>query len=187
MGTAVGLAAAADATSHATAWFAGGTAATDLNSLLSPKSYWRLTEASSISDTGFIIGIGKYDPDGTGPDAAYGRAFTMLVPQAGTYGKGDATLDTKVNFDDLLLAQHYGEINSALDVHVADLNLDGSVNFADLLTLAQNYGTNNGQSVIGSANPNFAGDWALAQSLVPEPSSFATLIIAVAAAGRRRR
>ena len=51
---------------------------------------------------------------------------------------GDANLDGKVNFADLLLlAQHYNAPQPAWTT--GDFNYDGSVNFADLLALAQNY------------------------------------------------
>jgi hypothetical protein len=50
-----------------------------------------------------------------------------------------------------------------------DFTGDGAIDFADLLTLAQNYG----QSLLASAPAHdassFASDWALARSLVPEP------------------
>jgi hypothetical protein len=92
---------------------------------------------------------------------------------------GDATLDGSVGFADLLaLAENYG--NAASNKWTAgDFNYDGATGFADLLALAENYGTS---SVTGS----FASDWALAQSLVPEPTS----VLGVALAGtmlRRRR
>jgi hypothetical protein len=93
---------------------------------------------------------------------------------------GDATLDGTVNFDDLLkLAANYNNA-SGMSWTQGDANYDGAVNFDDLLKLAANYN----QTVTGS----FAGDWALAQAAVPEPTS----LLAVAGAGlavlsRRRR
>jgi hypothetical protein len=52
---------------------------------------------------------------------------------------GDANLDGKVDFNDLLiLAQNYGR-NDAF-WYQADFNYDGKVDFADALKLAQNYG-----------------------------------------------
>jgi len=52
---------------------------------------------------------------------------------------GDANLDGKVNFQDLLLlAQHFGA--PAANWDQGDFNYDGVVNFNDLLALAQNFG-----------------------------------------------
>ena len=52
---------------------------------------------------------------------------------------GDANLDGKVDFNDLLaLAQNYGRDD--VFWYQGDFNYDGRVNFADALRLAQNYG-----------------------------------------------
>jgi hypothetical protein len=88
----------------------------------------------------------------------------------GTFG-GDANLDGAVTFDDLLaLAQNYGIAAGKHWVH-GDFNYDGGINFDDLLSLAQNYGAGS-PSLAGAANvdASYATDWALAQSLVPEPA-----------------
>jgi hypothetical protein len=66
----------------------------------------------------------------------------------------------------------------------ADGDVDGvnGVAFDDLLLLAQNYG-------FGSAllrNDQFWSDWQLAQSMVPEPSTLVTLSLVVPALRRRR-
>jgi hypothetical protein len=53
----------------------------DLNSLIDPASGWFLKTATAISDTGWIFGIGQYDPDGAGGQAAYDRAFILQVPE----------------------------------------------------------------------------------------------------------
>lgn len=90
---------------------------------------------------------------------------------------GDLDLDGKVDFADLLvLAQNYDVSLSGW----ASGDMDGSmsVSFADMLLLAQHYGFGTGGS------PDFASDWALAQTLVPEP---ALAGIALAAAVKRRR
>jgi autotransporter-associated beta strand protein len=81
---------------------------------------------------------------------------------------GDANLDLVVDFNDLLtLAQHYDTTVAGRVWDQGDFNYDGLVNFNDLLALAQNYGS----------PASFANDWALVQSLVPEP---ATTLLAVA-------
>lgn len=104
---------------------------------------------------------------------------------------GDINLDLSVNFDDLLLlAQNYdaaaGKVWSQ-----GDSNYDGLVNFDDLLALAQRYGL----SALGSgfmtneADPlggQFATDWALAQSLVPEPVGLVAVLGAGMVLSRRR-
>jgi hypothetical protein len=59
-------------------------AAVDLNTLIDPASGWTLTEARAISDTGWIGGIGSYDPDGAGGVDAYDRLFLMQVPEPAT-------------------------------------------------------------------------------------------------------
>ena len=102
--------------------------------------------------------------------------------------KGDANVDLKVNFDDLiLLAQNYNKTVS-LEWGKGDFNRDGIVNFDDLIPLAQNY------NIVGTPltfpenfSSSFASDWALAQSLVPEPTSAFALVAALASAGPRRR
>jgi hypothetical protein len=64
---------------NAVYWNPDGTGV-DLNSLIDPASGWTLNSAEDISDTGWIFGIGGFDPDGPGGQAAYGRSFIMQVP-----------------------------------------------------------------------------------------------------------
>ncbi len=54
--------------------------AVDLNTLINPNSGWVLNRASGISDTGWIVGLGMFDPDGAGGQVAYPRHFLMHVP-----------------------------------------------------------------------------------------------------------
>jgi hypothetical protein len=92
--------------------------------------------------------------------------------------RGDANLDLIVNFDDLLaLAANYGQTTTQYWYN-GDSNYDGVTDFTDLLALASNYN----QTLTG----NSAGDWALAQPLVPEPSMALLLIVPIGALGRRR-
>ena len=68
---------------RAVAWGLDG-GAIDLNTLLSPTdaSFWTLTAASGISETGWVTGVGSYDSDGAaGPLASYTRAFLIQVPE----------------------------------------------------------------------------------------------------------
>lgn len=96
---------------------------------------------------------------------------------------GDTDVNGQVNFDDLLaLAQNYGTLDN-MSWQSGDFNADGATNFDDLLPLAQNYGFGTPGLMAG----DFAADWALAQSMVPEPTSlFAMGLLAAFSAGRRR-
>jgi hypothetical protein len=86
---------------------------------------------------------------------------------------GDANMDGKVNFADLLiLAQHYGKSPDEM-FGDGDFNNDGGVGFDDLLILAQNYGFGTGQAAAAAA--------------VPEPASLAMFAVTAAAFARRRR
>jgi hypothetical protein len=169
------------------AWDASGTPI-DLNTLMPSNSGWvRLTSATAISDVGWIAGIGTYDPDGSSGQDAYARAFLMLVPQLGTYGKGDANFDTKTDFADLvILAQKYNLANPTQKTDVADFDLNGVTDFQDLIALAQNYSS--GAAIVdGIGGADFAADWALAQSLVPEPATWSVVTILGCAVARRTR
>jgi T5SS/PEP-CTERM-associated repeat protein len=99
---------------------------------------------------------------------------------------GDANIDGAVNFADLVvLAQNYNLGNAIWQT--GDFSGNGIVGFEDLVSLAQNYNqsvlTGEQLSVLGG---DFVADWALAQSLVPEP---ALLLVGMTAplASRRRR
>ena len=54
--------------------------AVDLNTLIDPAAGWTLTDAQDISDTGWIVGSGDFDPDGLGGQDAYRRMFLIHVP-----------------------------------------------------------------------------------------------------------
>jgi hypothetical protein len=58
--------------------------AVDLNTLIDPAGGWRLVSADAISDTGWIVGSGDFDPDGPGGQDAYQRLFLMHVPEPAT-------------------------------------------------------------------------------------------------------
>jgi uncharacterized protein (TIGR03118 family) len=66
----------------------------------------------------------------------------------------------------------------------ADFNDDGAVNFDDLLLLAQNYSDEPALATLVPAS--LASDWARALTLVPEPSTL-SLFSGIACAMRRRR
>jgi hypothetical protein len=95
---------------------------------------------------------------------------------------GDTNFDGAVDFQDLVrLAQNY---NTDVDRwSAADFNLSGHVDFQDLVPLAQNYNS----GTVSADGSSFAADWALAQSLVPEPTSLGILAAAGAMLAARRR
>jgi hypothetical protein len=104
--------------------------------------------------------------DGTNA-ALGGFTFDLPVP-------GDANLDGKVDFADLLiLAQNYGSTTN-VGWRQGDFNGDGKVTFADLLVLAQHYG----QTIDNLPVPQFVQ--------VPDPSG-APLLLAAALYARCRK
>jgi hypothetical protein len=172
---------------RAALWLNGSTSLTDLNTLLPANSGWTLEEAGAITETGFIRGTGNFDPDGPGGTASHDRSWTLFVPQAGTYGRGDANFDTKTDFADLvILAQKYNLANPSQDVNVADFDLNGTTDFQDLIVLAQNY-SSGVANIDGLGSAGFAAEWALAQSLVPEPGTGLALLAGLIAIGRPAR
>jgi hypothetical protein len=102
--------------------------------------------------------------------------------------KGDANIDRVVDFGDLVpLAQNYNTLTGATWVR-GDFDYDGDVDFADLVPLAQNYnGTFSAVDAAGLGGSDFAADWALAQSLVPEPTTLLAGVAGVFALASRRR
>lgn len=66
-----------------------------------------------------------------------------------------------------------------------DFNFDGVVEFADLLSLAQSYGASASLDLAGFSS-DFQSDWLLAQSLVPEPAGLSLIVVGAAVARRRR-
>jgi GH35 family endo-1,4-beta-xylanase len=107
--------------------------------------------------------------------------------------QGDSNLDGGVDFQDLVtLAQNYDDTLDGRTWAQGDATGDGRVNFGDLVVLAQNYGLGTTGNLTGSLtaigrSDSFAADWALAQSLAPEPGvMFATLSLS-AVSGRRCR
>lgn len=116
-----------------------------------------------------------------------GRNFGLAFEKAYEPTKGDTNFTGTVNFTDLLtLAQHYGT-STGNTWEQGDFDFDGDVDFTDLLNLAQHFQAG---SVIGedlsNLSPDFASDWALAQSLAPEPTALALLTVLGLCARRYR-
>jgi hypothetical protein len=99
---------------------------------------------------------------------------------------GDTNLDGATNFSDLLsLAANYNGTSKVW--FQGDFNYDGSVSFSDLLILAATYNQSLTGDLSNSPTGTFAGDWALAQAIVPEPATLTLLLASTAVLSRRRR
>jgi hypothetical protein len=137
-----------------------------LTGTLAPGHYELLATASGNFDDMFPA---------SGNDAMAQGMFTLTLGGGGGPKPlpGDANLDGKVNFTDLLiLAQHYG-LKTGQAVGTGDFNADGGVGFDDLLVLAQNYGK---MSAAPAVTP------------VPEPTAIGLfMLLAVGTTSRRRR
>jgi uncharacterized membrane protein len=98
IGNALGINSVGDAVGYASnrpvLWPAGATTPIDLNSVIDPGNGWTLGSATDISDTGIIVGLGSYDPDGAGPLASVAGGYRMIpVPEPhGTVLLGSASL-----------------------------------------------------------------------------------------------
>jgi hypothetical protein len=101
-GTAVGYAGAS-----AVYWGADAVPV-DLNTLIDPASGWRLEYALDISDTGWIAGIGRFDPNGAGGQAAYLRHFLIHVPMTASTLPGDFNSDGAVDAADYVVWRNTG-------------------------------------------------------------------------------
>ena len=117
-------------------------------------------DSTAAAHPGSAIGI-TYTPGA-------GQTLTMKLTLA-----GDANLDEKVDFTDLvILAQNYNTGSATTYWDNADFNYDHIVNFSDLVLLAQNYnGVFAAAAPIPGAPADFAQDLAAAFATVPEPAS----------------
>jgi hypothetical protein len=68
-----------------------------------------------------------------------------------------------------------------------DSNYDGAVNFDDLLSLAKNYGLMVVRDDFGNPQADFVSDWRFAQSFIPEPFAVASLAGTLSIGAGRRR
>jgi fibronectin-binding autotransporter adhesin len=102
--------------------------------------------------------------------------------------RGDANLDGKVNFADLVtLAQNFNNNTGLASWDIGDLDYDGNVGFADLVLLAQNFnGVLPGEPIAG-APESFEDGWAAALASVPDPAGAGAFALAAGGLCRRRR
>jgi hypothetical protein len=122
------------------------------------------------------------------PASFMGEAFTGAAVLVRYTLLGDANLGGSVEFQDLVsLAQNYN--GASKEWFQGDFDYDGDVDFADLIPLAQNYNGSvlDGGELAALGGGDFAADWALAQSLVPEPTTLSALGALATVALRRRR
>jgi autotransporter-associated beta strand protein len=141
----------------------------------------------------------------TTPGRAIGfaEASTLLGPAGGTFlgtpvdgsavvarytVSGDASLDGKVDFTDLVaLAQHYNDNSGTALWTQGDFTYDGHVDFGDLVALAQNYNQSLPSALIPGAAAGFNEDLTQAFAAVPEPAAQSLLALAASALAPRRR
>jgi hypothetical protein len=139
--------------------------AVDLNTLIEPQDDWVLSRAVAISDSGWILGEGIHidDPDGPGgqPGTAYGRTFMLKLPEAPDL-PGDYNDDGAVDAADYVVWRKNDGTNATLP----NDETPGSVGSIDYQVWAANFGTSGGGGATGGA------------SLVPEPTTLVTILIA---------
>lgn len=135
-----------DCAEQAVMWRADGSIV-NLNSLIDPNSGWGLHRATSISDTGWITGVGR---DGSNIYAQH-TFFLIHVPF-------DPVLPGDFNGDGLWTADDINRLVAELANATANLNYDvngdGILNFSDLNAWLVVAGTNN----LPSGNPYMFGD-----------------------------
>jgi endonuclease I len=97
---------------------------------------------------------------------------------------GDANLGDSVGFEDLVIVAQNYDANGTV-WQTGDFNRTGTTDFSDLIVLAQNYGIG-AAAVADSFGSDFAADWVLAQSLVPEPIVMMPALFGLTLLRRRR-
>ena len=138
-----------------------------------------LSQASAITNDGWISGVGTYNPGGGLPD--YNRAF--LIQDTSILLLGDANGDGKVDLNDLNIVLNNLGTTTSLRSHG---NFDGTatIDLNDLNDVLNNLGTSLSGDI---ANRVAAAHIALTPENVPEPGSFAVQSLASIALLRRKR
>jgi hypothetical protein len=162
--------------------------------------------AGTWTGNGITSSAAAADPGGHGVGYAYAGEVGLGGPGstfmgAGVDGSavvmrytilGDASLDGKVDFTDLVaLAQNYGsDFTTQPGIegwwNRGDFNYDGKVDFTDLVKLAQGYGAALPSEPVPGAPIGFQQDLASGFAKVPEPAA-ATATLALLALGMSRR
>jgi hypothetical protein len=153
------------------------------------------SSAMASAPANIVLRLAESSTLGYADGATWGATGLPIDASAVVFGYtyvADTNLDQAINFDDLLkLARNYDV--TGLDPFVSwasgDSNADGNVNFDDLLKLAQLYGSTVsllGVSMDEELNGQFASDWAMALSIVPEPTSLSALALGGLVLRRRR-
>jgi autotransporter-associated beta strand protein len=133
-------------------------------------------------------------PGGIFDSTGNGRTAIGFVVQDTTHAlvkqtlAGDATLDLKVDFADLVkVAQNYDTVGGMVWSD-GDFNYDGNVDFLDLVKLAQNYNGALAGGAVPGAPAGFDADLARALTSAPEPGTLAgPIACGLTLAIRRRR
>ncbi len=145
---------------------------------------------SSVAAVDTLTGVGFAEASALGsPSTFLGESVDATSILVRLTLKGDADLNGSVNFSDLLrVAQNYDLAGSWVQ---GDSNYDGLVGFADLLAIAQNYDRSllsaDTTQLSDAGSVKFVSDFALAVSLVPEPTTLSVIALAASAMMRRRR
>jgi hypothetical protein len=181
----LGVSAAAFATPIVTPGTAGNFGAYDVGKGGSVQLFY--SGASPVAQVRQALSAGRnggaWDGPGlTSTDAGLNRAYGIGYTDdgAGTIllkyvQAADATLDGKVDFNDLVkLAQNYN-VTGGRTWDTGDFNYDGATDFNDLVMLAQNYNTSAaaaGTPLSAAAAQSLATSWAAA--LAPAPTKTPT-------------
>jgi hypothetical protein len=149
-------------------YWPGGEAAIDLNTLVDPASGWLLSQAHAISSTGWVAGLGYFDPDGAGGQDAYRRLYLLQLPSVSFSADFDEDID--VDADDLTdWRGGFGVTGTATHMQ-GDADADADVDGADFVMWQRQLGS------MASIPATLA---------VPEPTAILVALAAFAAAARR--